>query len=113
MLVSLVQPKDEVGSVTMKLPTIAALISLSAFQCTGYSAPPELKLLDLKVVAVDNHGRPVTDLTANDFQIVDAGKPQKIIFFRRNNTSSEQKQASVAVPASSRTELTADLRTPR
>ncbi len=43
---------------------------------------PELKLLDLNVVALDSHEQPVSDLTAGDFQVTDAGKPQKIVFFR-------------------------------
>ena len=30
---------------------------------------------------LDSHGQPVTDLTAGDFQVTDADKPQKIIVF--------------------------------
>lgn len=47
--------------------------------------PPEAKLVYLDVIAVDNRGVPVTDLTADDFQISDAGKSQKIAFFRHRD----------------------------
>jgi VWFA-related protein len=45
----------------------------------------ESRLIDLNVIAVDIHGRPVSDLTSDDFQVNDAGKPQKISFFRHND----------------------------
>ncbi len=51
---------------------------------------PELKLLDLNVVALDNRGQPVNDLTADDFQITDAGKPQKIVFFRHRDATQRE-----------------------
>lgn len=43
-------------------------------------------MVDLNVIAVDSHGAPVTDLTRDDFQVTDAGKPQKIVFFRHNDS---------------------------
>jgi len=46
------------------------------------SAP---KLVDLNVVALDNKDRPVEDLSAEDFQVTDNGKPQPILFFRHND----------------------------
>ena len=49
-------------------------------------APPESKLVDLNVIALDNHGQPVKDLTSDDFQVRDAGKQQKIALFRRNES---------------------------
>jgi VWFA-related protein len=42
----------------------------------------EQQLVNLNVVAVDNRGDPVSDLTSADFQVTDAGKRQKIVFFR-------------------------------
>src|ERR1017187_1387267 len=36
----------------------------------------------LSAVALDAGGQPVTDLTADDFKIVDQNKPQAIFFFR-------------------------------
>jgi VWFA-related protein len=51
---------------------------------------PDLKLLDLNVVALDSHEQPVNDLTVDDFQVTDAGKPQKIVFFRHRDTALRQ-----------------------
>lgn len=45
----------------------------------------ELKLLDMNVVALDNHEQPINDLTVDDFQVTDNGKPQKIVFFRHRD----------------------------
>src|SRR5579871_174671 len=49
-------------------------------------AQPESKLVDLNIIALDNHGQPVNDLTSDDFQVSDAGKQQKIAFFRHNES---------------------------
>jgi VWFA-related protein len=45
------------------------------------------------VVAIDSHGQPVNDLTIDDFQVSDAGKAQKIAFFRHNNSKLQQTSA--------------------
>lgn len=45
----------------------------------------ESRLIDLNVIAVDNQGQPVNDLTSDDFLVSDAGKPQNISFFRHND----------------------------
>ncbi len=82
----------------MKFRTVASILFVSTFLWTGDSAQSELRLMDLNVVALDDHGRPVTDLTADDVQIVDAGKPQKISFFRRNGERSGKNQACASRP---------------
>jgi VWFA-related protein len=46
----------------------------------------EPRLIDLNVIAVDPHGEPVIDLTSDDFQVTDSGKPQKIAFFRHTDS---------------------------
>src|ERR1017187_9797221 len=46
----------------------------------------ERRLENLNVIAVDSRGEPVTDLTSDDFQVTDAGKPQKIAFFRHTDS---------------------------
>ena len=49
--------------------------------------PPEtlirsaVRLVQVSVVAEDKKGNPVTDLKAEDFTLLDEGKPQKIAFF--------------------------------
>lgn len=44
-------------------------------------------LVDLNVIAVDSHGLAVSDLTSDDFEVTDAGKPEKIAFFHHTDTS--------------------------
>jgi VWFA-related protein len=44
------------------------------------------RMVDLNVVAVDNHGVAVTDLTRDDFRVTDSGKPQTIAFFRHRDS---------------------------
>jgi VWFA-related protein len=61
---------------------------LAVSGCFCQLPPPStiaLKLVNLNVVALDPQGRPANDLTADDFQISDAGKPQTMVFFRRND----------------------------
>ena len=48
---------------------------------TGQSNPERAPLINLNVTALDGSGQPVADLRAEDFQILDNGKPQKIIWF--------------------------------
>jgi len=43
------------------------------------------RLLDFTIVAVDDRGQPVTDLTSGEFQVTDAGKRREIAFFRHND----------------------------
>lgn len=43
------------------------------------------RLVNLNVVALDSHGQPFSDLTADDFQIQDQGKHYKIAVFQKND----------------------------
>jgi VWFA-related protein len=63
-------------------------VRLSGQIGTGEPIPP--RLTKLSVVALDNRGRPVSDLTAADFQITDAGKPEKITLFRHDEPKLQQ-----------------------
>src|SRR5580704_13634116 len=67
---------------------IGLALALAAPQQAQPPPPPESKLVYLNVVAVDGHGDRVTDLTSDDFQIADAGKSQKIAFFRHRDVKS-------------------------
>src|SRR5215469_10089740 len=51
--------------------------SLAAF-------PQTSARITLNVVAFDSHDQVVGDLTSQDFQISDQGKPQRIVSFHRN-----------------------------
>src|SRR5690242_8044443 len=65
-----------------------AMPPLSAQIGPGEPIPP--RLVKLTVVALDSHGRPVGDLNAADFQIADAGKPEKIAVFRHSEIKVQQ-----------------------
>jgi hypothetical protein len=41
------------------------------------------KLLTFDVAAIDKHGNLISDLTAEDFKVTDAGRRQQIVYFRR------------------------------
>jgi VWFA-related protein len=62
-------------------------IGLVAFVALRGDDSAERRLMSLDVIAVDNHGQPVTDLTAGDFQITDANKPQRIVLFRHKDST--------------------------
>ncbi len=63
-----------------KSATMALLFSLSlAAQQNPGATPP---LVNLNVAAVDTSGQPVPGLRAEDFQILDNGKPRKIVMLR-------------------------------
>jgi VWFA-related protein len=63
---------------------IALIFAIAALRADD---TPELRLLNLDVVAIDSHGQPVTDLTADDFQVTDANRPEKIVFFRHKDST--------------------------
>ncbi|HEX4276250.1 MAG TPA: VWA domain-containing protein [Bryobacteraceae bacterium] len=47
--------------------------------------PPDDRLLNFSIVAVNDRGEPVNDLTRADFQVRDAGKRQPIVMFRHDD----------------------------
>lgn len=53
----------------------------------AYGQPTPSQLVNLNVVALDNHNQPVADLMPDDFQVMDDGQPQRLVFFRHNDTS--------------------------
>lgn len=61
------------------------LFCVAALTASGLlaQAPGPPPLVRLYPVALDVNGQPVTDLTAADFKIVDQGKPETILFFRK------------------------------
>ncbi len=79
----------------MKFSTLAGVVLVLAFLHADESTQSEPQLLDLNVIAVDSRGHSVTDLTADDFQITDAGKPQRILLFRRSGASGRPEKAAL------------------
>jgi len=72
----------------MQLYSIAVpLIVLAAAPLGGADETPAAPQLEvLNVVAVDGHGQPVTDLTADDFEVTDSGKRQVISYFHHTDS---------------------------
>src|SRR5580704_16383361 len=76
----------------MKLPktarTAACLMALSlaavnaAFPAAKENPEGDPSPITLNVTAVDSHGQSVTGLRAEDFQILDNGKPRKVVWLR-------------------------------
>lgn len=64
---------------------VAAGLALAL--CALRADAPDLRLIDLNVIAVDKGGQPITDLTAADFEVTDAGKPRAIAFFHHQDDS--------------------------
>jgi len=50
----------------------------------------QAKIVELSVVALDAKGQPVGDLKADEVQIADAGKPQKVAVFRHSDAQLQQ-----------------------
>lgn len=80
----------------LRLAVLLAAACAAGERAAGQTAGADAsaRLVQLSVVALDSHGQPVGDLTAGDFEIADAGKPQKVAIFRH----SESKLTQAAPP---------------
>jgi VWFA-related protein len=56
----------------------------------GQATVPPAQLVRLNIVALDNNNHSVRDLTADDFQVFDRGKRQKLAVFRRNEKKADE-----------------------
>lgn len=73
------------------IPRLTLVLALALAPVLGDTpSPPEQRPVDLRVIAVDQDGNPVTNLTSDDFQIVDAGIKQKVALLRYNDSSVRQ-----------------------
>src|SRR5215469_6614230 len=65
--------------------THAALLLLAFLVAASHAAFPQTSArITLNIVAFDSHDQVVGDLTGQDFQVSDQGKPQRIVSFHRN-----------------------------
>src|SRR5712671_6855073 len=93
-------------------PGVALLVFASAFSQTQNSQPapaqesPDMPVLRVTVnlvqvdaVVTDSKGKQVTNLTANDFQIFQDGKPQKITHFSYISTAAPTPSPIAAKPS--------------
>lgn len=70
------------------------------------------KLISVNVIVRDKHGQPVTDLTKNDFVLLDGKKPQPIQIFSMEKTEVEPQPAHSAPPDTYTNEIGGDGGTP-
>lgn len=82
---------SNIGVNTSSFSKTARLLSAGAVLLTAgwllaSEATQEPRMVDLNVIAVDNHGQPVTDLTAAELKITDNGKAQTIAFFHHRDS---------------------------
>jgi VWFA-related protein len=61
--------------------------------------PVEIGSVEIDAIVTDDEGRPIRDLTAADFTVLEDGKPQVVEFFRRVDLPFERPAAEVAPPA--------------
>jgi VWFA-related protein len=61
-------------------------LALGLVSLYGDEPQQEPRMVDLNVVADDSRGRPVTDLTRDDFRVTDSGKLQTVAFFRHRDS---------------------------
>src|SRR5437879_3289699 len=93
-------------------PGVALLVFASAFSQTQKSQPapaqesPDLpvmrvtvNLVQVDAVVTDSKGKQVTNLTADDFQVFQDGKPQKITHFSYISTAALTPAPIVPKPA--------------
>jgi hypothetical protein len=70
----------------MSLVRLAAVAALSLpLLAQAPPAPAGPGFVRLNILALDDSGRPVTDLKASELQIVDQNKPQRVAYFHRKS----------------------------
>jgi VWFA-related protein len=75
---------------TLRVAMLLAAACAAGERAYPQAAEPPAQVVQLSVVALDSHGQPVGDLTAADFEIADAGKPQKVAIFRHGDVKLRQ-----------------------
>ena len=73
---------------------IAAFI---VFACAARAYSQD-HLVNLNVVALDSHGQPASDLTADDFQVQDQGKHYRIAAFHKNDAKTQTEAPATLGP---------------
>ena len=58
----------------------------------------EARVVQIDVVVTDSHGKPVTDLTKQDFAITDEGKPRAIDIFSLERVGADRLQTAPSAP---------------
>jgi VWFA-related protein len=81
------------------LLTVAAVLPLPAQQQTPLVESIEVQIVNIDVVVTDKSGKPVTGLTANDFEVLEDGKRQPITnFYEARATAAAPATATASSP---------------
>lgn len=85
----------------MKILAIAVLLSAFSFGAQAQMAEMiEVRVTNVDVVVTDSKGKPVTGLTKEDFEILEAGKPQTLTnFYEIRDSSAPAVEGTSATPA--------------
>ena len=80
------------GIQVLRFATLLAVACAAGERANGQEAgaAAPARMVQLSVVAFDKSGQPVGDLTAADFEIADAGRPQKVAVFRHSDAKLTQ-----------------------
>ena len=79
---------------------LALLIATPLFaQVPRYQEELTVAEVTLEMTVTDRDGKPVTGLTANDFELLEDGKPVAITFFREVNAAAPPRAAAGSAPA--------------
>jgi len=82
-------------TVALVLTMAAALVAEQQRQRTFHAG---VDLVSFGVSVVDKQGKPITGLTADDFQIVENGRPQTVAFFAAGQPDPQQSHAVLIAP---------------
>lgn len=75
---------------------LTGLILTSCMLSAQNQPAPPAPTIRLDVLALDNSGKPVTDLSQSDFQVTDEGKPVKIVYFRAAGVAQAAPQGALS-----------------
>ncbi len=79
------------------LACLALLLSLTA--AAQVSEVIEVRVVEIEVVVVDGHGKPVSGLTKDDFELREGGKPREITNFYAVERGQLLREPAAAAPA--------------
>ena len=86
------------GALTALIASVALADPQTANVAPVTTLHAEARVVQIDVVATDSHGKPVTDLSKQDFTITDRGKPRVIDIFSLNRGESTPQAPSPSSP---------------
>jgi len=87
------QPRSTFACATVLVVGMAGFITHAAPRVPRAAAGPTLDLVPVNVHVIDRAGKPVTDLKASDFTLIENGAPQEIRHFSVQSLTPDPSQA--------------------